>query len=67
MLEFLTENIGTIVVGLLLLAAVVLILRKMRRDRKTGNVCGGGCPGCSGACGCCGQNEKTPEKNGRNP
>ena len=53
MLQWICENIGTIVVGLVLLAVVILIVRIMIRDKKQGkSSCGGNCASC-GACGCC--------------
>ena len=53
MAEWLSQNIGTIVVGLVLLAVVILIVRIMMRDKKQGkSSCGGNCASC-GACGCC--------------
>ncbi len=53
MLQWICENIGTIVVGLVLLAVVILIVRIMMRDKKQGkSSCGGNCASC-GACGCC--------------
>jgi len=39
---------GTWVVGLAVLAAVVLAARKVYKDRQGGNNCGCGCGGCSG-------------------
>lgn len=47
--------LGTIVVGLLLLALVSAIIWKMVRDARAGKdiFCGGSCSGCSGACGNC--------------
>ena len=53
MLQWISENIGTIVVGLVLLAVVILIVRIMMRDKKQGkSSCGGNCAGCA-ACGAC--------------
>ena len=53
MLQWISANIGTIVVGLILLAVVVLIVRTMIRDKKQGkSSCGGNCAGCAG-CGSC--------------
>ncbi|MDR0405546.1 MAG: FeoB-associated Cys-rich membrane protein [Clostridiales bacterium] len=45
MLSFLAANAGTALVGLLLLCAVALIVRKIAKDKKKGG-CGCGCPGC---------------------
>ena len=53
MLQWISANIGTILISLLLLAAVALILRSMIRDKKQGqSSCGGNCAGCA-ACGAC--------------
>ncbi len=53
MLQWISANIGTIVVGLILLAVVALIVRGMIRDKKQGkSSCGGNCAGCAG-CGSC--------------
>ena len=49
MLLWLEQNLGTIVVALLLAALVVLIIRKLRRDRRAGKLsCGGSCGICAG-------------------
>ena len=48
---FLAANAGTIVVGLIVLAVVVLIIMSIRRDKKNGkSTCGGNCAHCAGAC-----------------
>ena len=53
MFEWIWENLGTILVSLALLAAVVLIILGMHRDKKRGkSSCPGGCLGCS-HCGSC--------------
>ncbi len=52
MLAWLTENLGTIVISLILLAAVAAIILSMIRDKKKGRSscgCGGDCAHC-GAC-----------------
>ncbi len=59
MLTWLTANIGTIVVLLVLAAIVGAIVRKLYTDRKKGihscgGHCGGGCPGCNSRGGCAG-------------
>lgn len=52
MLAWLSANIGTIVVGLIVLGAVAAILRSMWRDKKAGKLsCGGDCAKCGG-CHC---------------
>ncbi len=53
MLQWISTNIGTILISLLLLASVALIIRSMMRDKKQGkSSCGGNCAGCA-ACGAC--------------
>lgn len=53
MLQWISTNIGTILISLLLLAAVALIIRSMMRDKKQGkSSCGGNCAGCA-SCGAC--------------
>lgn len=50
MLEFLQNNWGSLLVGAIILAVVVLIVIKLVRDRKAGKfTCGGNC----GSCGAC--------------
>lgn len=44
------DGSGTLAAGMLVLAAVVLAVRTIRKDRKTGNYCGGDCGHCGGAC-----------------
>lgn len=48
MLTFLTDNMATVLISLMLMGIIFLIIRGMRRDRKAGK----GCTGCSG-CGSC--------------
>ena len=53
MLQWICENISTILVSLVLLAVVILIVRGMIRDKKQGkSSCGGNCASCGGCCGC---------------
>ena len=53
MLQWISANIGTILISLVLLAVVALIIRSMVRDKKQGkSSCGGNCAGCA-ACGAC--------------
>lgn len=53
MLAWLTENLGTIVVALILLAVVTAIIVSMIRDKKKGkSSCGCDCAHC-GCCGSC--------------
>ena len=50
MFEWLAANLATIIVALVLLAVVVLVIRKMIRDKRQGK---GGCS-CGGNCASCG-------------
>ncbi len=53
MLSWLTANIGTVLISLLLIAIVAGIAVKLRKDKKRGvSSCGGNCSGCAmrGAC-----------------
>lgn len=53
MLEFLANNISTIVVGMIVLGIVILVIKSMYNDKKSGkSSCGGGCSGCPNACMC---------------
>ncbi|MDR0858886.1 MAG: FeoB-associated Cys-rich membrane protein [Oscillospiraceae bacterium] len=52
MLTFITQNLGTIVISLVLLAVVAGIVVKLVRDKRQGKRLGcdcgcGGCDGCS--------------------
>ena len=47
MLHWLAENAGTILVSLALIALVVGIVVRLRRDRRRGQ------SPCGGSCGCC--------------
>ncbi len=45
------EYIGTIIVGVILAAVVVLVIRKMVKDKKAGKgSCGCNCAECKGHC-----------------
>ena len=51
------NNLGTIITFLILVAVVVLIIRRMKKDEAEGkSSCGAGCKCCSlhGKCGGCG-------------
>ena len=43
---------GTAIVGLVILGAVVLVVRHIINDRKQGKLCIGGCSGCPMSEGC---------------
>ena len=56
MLQGITDNAGTIIVSLVLIALVTGIILQLRRDKKQGkSSCGGACGGCSyrDICGGC--------------
>lgn len=53
MLVWLQENLGTVLVSLILILGLSLAVRKLIRDKKTGkHGCGGCCEGCAmrGSC-----------------
>ena len=53
MFAWITANLSTIIISLLLVAICMAIVIKIRRDKKKGkSSCGGGCSGCamSGMC-----------------
>ena len=53
MLTWLSANIGTIIISLVLLAVVITAIAVMRKDKKKGkSACGGNCGHCpmSGSC-----------------
>lgn len=54
MLQWLEENIGTILISLFLLAAVVaIIINLISKKRRGESACGcGGCAGCPMGCNC---------------
>ena len=48
MLSWLTANAGTILITLLLIAAVAIIIVKLRKDKRKGvSSCGGNCAHCA--------------------
>ena len=52
MLDFLRENLSTIIIGLIILAVTVGIIAKMIKDKKNGKSscnCGCGCESCPSA------------------
>lgn len=58
-MEWLTANMSTIVVSLILAVIVVLDIRKIMHDRRKGiKSCGMNCPGCTGSC----SNIEIPER-----
>ncbi len=61
-MDFLMENMGTIVVLVILILVVALIIRKLYTDKKAGkHLCGGNCGNCTGcphSCGAAKNNKK---------
>ncbi len=48
MLHFFTENLSSIIIGLLILSALFFACRHIIREKKSGHGgCGGGCSGCA--------------------
>lgn len=65
MLEWLSANIGSIIVVLVLAAIVTAIIVNMIKDKKRGkSSCGGGCAGCafSGSCHSAAENPSKKSK-----
>ena len=55
MFAWLAENLGTIVISVVLLAIVAAVVIYLIRQKKQGKHtcgCSGGCAGCSGGCHC---------------
>lgn len=48
MLTWISENAGTLLVGLAVLTAIVFVVRKLYENKKNGK-CGCGCDTCSAA------------------
>ena len=58
-MSFITENLGTIAVLLVVIAVVGLIVYKMYKDKKAGkSSCGCKCSGCANAGACHASREK---------
>ena len=52
MLQFLQNNLGTIVVAAVLIALITLVIVKFVKDKKAGKSSCGGCAGCPNAGHC---------------
>lgn len=53
MSEFLSKNLATIIVSLILAAAIILVIRKLYKDRKSGkSSCGCNCSVCPSSSVC---------------
>lgn len=47
MLEWISQNLATIIIAVIIVAIIVCIIIKMRRDKKSGRTsCGCGCDNC---------------------
>lgn len=58
-MDFIKDNMGTIVVFLIVAAVIALIIFKLIRDRKNGkSSCGCGCESCANSKLCHGYKEK---------
>ena len=58
MITWITANLGTIVVSLILIVIVAAVISKMIKDKRNGiSSCGGNCAHCS-MCASCGKKEK---------
>ena len=58
-MDFITRNMGTIAVLLVLAVMIGLIINKIRKDKKAGiGGCGCGCSGCAMKDSCPSQNKK---------
>lgn len=63
MLEFLSQNLATIIVSLILAAVVVLVVIKMYKDKKAGkSACGCKCSGCPNSSVCHGVKQTSSQK-----
>ena len=63
MLAWITENIGTILISAVLLLVVVLIIRKLVKDKKKGkSSCGCNCAHCAMAGSCHSANQQKGKK-----
>lgn len=53
MSQWLTQNIGTIIICAVLIAVFALLIRSLIRDKKKGkSLCGGNCGACAMGCHC---------------
>ena len=58
MTAWLAQNLGTMLISIVLIALIALIMRSMIRDKKMGkSTCGGNCASCK-MCAACRQADK---------
>lgn len=63
MIELIRENLATIIVSLILTAVIILVVRKMYRDKKAGkSACGCKCSGCPDSSVCHGGKKNDSHK-----
>ena len=62
MIDFFKENLGTIIVGAVLLVILASALIKLRKDKKEGKGCGCGCAGCPSQGMCHGNTQNIKDK-----
>ena len=68
MSDWITQNLATILISLVLIAVCTLIIIKMRRDKKKGKTsCGCGCANCamSGMCHSQANKPESPAQNSK--
>ena len=56
-MNFLKENVGTILTGLVLIGIVTIIIIKIQKDRKNKTCFGCHTPDCCASCSCCMMNK----------
>ena len=59
-MEFIFNNIATIIVSIIVIMCIVFALRSIIKDKKSGKSCGCGssCSGCAGSSMCNGESSK---------
>lgn len=64
--DFFAENIGTIVICIILIVIVALIIKSLIKDKKAGrNSCGCKCAGCANAGTCCSAGNSGMKRQGK--
>ncbi len=60
MITWIAQNIGSIVITLLLIFIIAGIIFRLIKDKKQGkSTCGGNCAHCQMCAGCCGERKQT--------
>lgn len=60
-MEWIMNNLSTIVIGVIFLIIMALVIRSIVKERRQGG-CGCGCPGCNGSCPHSAMNHKNAEE-----